>query len=160
MEQKAKKPFEEFTAVIKDLAILAKQISELEDTKAQAASERRHYLLDGYIQEEQACILKLRGLEQHRIRLAEALGWGSLTFRQILEKAPPEQRDVLQPLFFELERQLNSLQKSRKAAEQILKVRVHEIEAAIARQEGGSYDNAGNVSPSPAPRAKMKDTYI
>jgi len=57
MEQQTQHPLEEFTTVIKDLTILAKQITDLEDAKALAASERRHQLLDGYIQREQACIL-------------------------------------------------------------------------------------------------------
>ena len=54
MEQQTQRPLEEFTTVIKDLTILAKQITDLEDAKALAASERRHQLLDGYIQREQA----------------------------------------------------------------------------------------------------------
>ncbi len=160
MEQQTQRPLEEFTTVIKDLTILAKQITDLEDAKALAASERRHQLLDGYIQREQACILKLRGLEQHRIRLAEALGWNSLTFRQILEKMPPQESKSIEPLFLELESQLNRMQQARKAAEQIMKVRIHEINVAIAQKEGGSYDTEGNVNVSPPRAAKLKNTYI
>lgn len=160
MEQKTQRPLEEFTTVIKDLTILAKQITDLEDAKALAASERRHQLLDGYIQREQACILKLRGLEQHRIRLAEALGWNSLTFRQILEKMPPQESKSIEPLFLDLESQLNRMQQARKAAEQIMKVRIHEINVAIAQKEGGSYDTEGNVNVNPPRAAKLKNTYI
>ena len=160
MEQQTQRPLEEFTTVIKDLTILAKQITDLEDAKALAASERRHQLLDGYIQREQACILKLRGLEQHRIRLAEALGWNSLTFRHILEKMPPQESKSIEPLFLELKSQLNRMQQARKAAEQIMKVRIHEINVAIAQKEGGSYDTEGNVNVSPPHPAKLKNTYI
>ena len=91
MDQKTQKSFEEFTAVIQDLTAVVADIGKVEDAKARAAAEKHHQLLDGYIQREQAQILRLRGLEQHRIQLAETLGWNSLTFRQILERAPQEQ---------------------------------------------------------------------
>lgn len=159
MEQTTTNPLEDYTAVIKDLTVLAKQIAKLENSKAQASSAKRHELLDSFIQEEQACILKLRGLEQHRIRLSQALGWDSLTFRQILDKEP-QRRTTLEPLFLELEAALNGLQQARKSAEQIIKVRIHEIDIAIALQQGGSYDNAGNVNVKSPRHPKMKDTYI
>lgn len=160
MDQKTHQSLEEFTAVIQDLIKLVGDIGRVEDAKALAASEKHHQLLDGYIQEEQAQILKLRGLEQHRIRLADALGWNSLTFRQILEMAPPEQVTVLKPLFVQLEEQLNHMQQARKSSEQIIQVRLHELQVAIARQEGSSYDNSGNVNLNSSFHNKMKDTYI
>lgn len=160
MEQKTHESFEEFTAVIRDLTQLVGDIGKVEDAKAQAASEKHHQLLDGYIQKEQAQILRLRGLEQHRIQLAETLGWNSLTFRQILDTAPPEQVSVLKPLFVQLEEQLNKMQQARKSSEQIIQVRIHELQTAIARQEGGSHNNAGNVNLKSPLRNKMKDTYI
>jgi len=91
MSQQTQEPFEEFMEVIRELTSLAGAIAGVEEAKAEAAAQKRHQFLDGFIQEEQAQILKLRGLEQRRLRLAKALGWESLTFRQILEKAPPRQ---------------------------------------------------------------------
>lgn len=160
MNQTTQEAFEEFTAVIQDLITLVGNIGRVEDAKARAASEKHHHLLDGYIQEEQAQILKLRGLEQHRIRLAETLGWNSLTFRQILETVPPDQSKRLEPLFVQLEETLSQLQLARKSSEQIINVRLHELQTAIARQEGSSYDNSGNVNLNAPLHTKMKDTYI
>ena len=160
MDQKTQKSFEEFTAVIQDLTAVVADIGKVEDAKARAAAEKHHQLLDGYIQREQAQILRLRGLEQHRIQLAETLGWNSLTCRQILERAPQEQVQILKPLFVQLEEQLQQMQQSRKSSEQIIQVRLHELQVAIARQEGSSYDNAGNVNLSAPLHNKMKNTYI
>ena len=95
MNQTMQESFEEFAAVIRDLTAVVSDIGKVEDAKARAASEKHHQLLDGYIQREQAQILRLRGLEQHMTRLAETLGWNSLNFRQILEAASPEQKEVL-----------------------------------------------------------------
>lgn len=160
MNQTLQESFEEFTAVIRDLAAVVSDIGRVEEAKARAASEKRHQLLDGYIQQEQAQILKLRGLEQHRIRLAETLGWNSLTFRQILENASPEQAEVLKPIFLRLEEELSQMQQARKSSEQIIQVRLHEIQTAIAKQEGSSYDNTGNVNLNAPLHNKIKDTYI
>lgn len=160
MNQTLQESFEEFTAVIRDLAAVVSDIGRVEDAKARAASEKRHQLLDGYIQQEQAQILKLRGLEQHRIRLAETLGWNSLTFRQILENASPEQAEVLKPIFLRLEEELSQMQQARKSSEQIIQVRLHEIQTAIAKQEGSSYDNTGNVNLNAPLHNKIRDTYI
>ena len=115
---------------------------------------------DDYIQEEQAQILKLRGLEQHRLRLAQELGWNSLTFSQILEIAEPAQVEQLSPCFYDLELQLKRLQQSRKAAEQIINVRIHELQVAIAKQEGSGYDNAGNINLNSPYRSKIRNTYV
>ncbi len=161
MTQETQELFDKFTAVIRELTVLAGDIAQVEEAKAEAASLKRHERLDGFIQKEQAQILKLRGLEQHRMRLAGELGWESLTFRQILERAEDDQKRVLTPLFDELSRQLDRLQQSRKASEQIIRVRVHEIETAIAQQQGTSYDNSGNTTPGSSPHVnKMKDTYV
>ena len=114
MNQITQESLEEFAAVIRDLSDTAARIAQVEEAKAAAASQRRHELLDGYIQDEQAQILKLRGLEQRRLTLADALGWKSLTFRQILEKAAPEQDHLLRPLFSDLEQNLKRLEHARK----------------------------------------------
>ncbi len=160
MEQTTQTQFEEFTTVIEELTSLSSSISQIESAKADAASEKHHELMDGYIQEEQALILKLRGLEQKRARLSRELGWESLTFRQILDKASLRQRTKLEPLFLALEQALQELEHSRKAAEQIIQVRLHQIQAMAAHQGGSSYDNAGDVSLNAPPHSKMKDRYV
>lgn len=160
MTQTTQKPLEEFASVIRDLTGTAEDISRIEEEKASAATDKRHYLMDSFIQEEQAAILKLRGLEQRRLRLAEALGWKSLTFRQILEKADPSQRALLNPLFIDLERQLKRLTDARHASEQILNTRIHELQVAIGRQQGSSYDNSGNVSVDSPIRSKLHNRYV
>lgn len=160
MEQHTQELFDDFIAVIKEETLLAGDIAQVESDKAEAASLKRHHLLDGYIQKEQAQILKLRGLEQRRCRLMKNLGWDSLTFRQILEKASLRQGGQLRPLLEELEQQLKRLQDSRKASEQIINVRLHELDMALAAHTGSAYDNSGNVNPGPPLHSAMRDTYV
>lgn len=152
--------FDELITVLQETAQVTASITQIENSKAEAASEKMHGRLDSFIQTEQALILKLRGLEQKRMHLAESLGWKGLTFRQILEKASPEEKEQLQPEFDRLEENLKGLEHSRKASEQIINVRLHELQVAIARQEGGSYDDAGNINLNSPYHSKMKDRYV
>ena len=151
---------DKFVAVLRDLAETAGQIARIEQAKAEAASENRHERLDDFIQDEQAYILKLRGQEQHRLRLAEQLGWKDLTFRQILASVEGEQEQLLSPLFAELERELKRLEQARGSSERIINAKLREIQVSIARQQGGSYDNTGNVSPNPPLQSKMHNKYV
>lgn len=159
MSQITQDPFHKYTSVIRDLTGVAADISRVEETKAAAASNRQHQLLDGCIQEEQALLLKLRGLEQHRMQQQKALGWEDLTLRQILERASQEQRTVLAPLFESLEQQLNRLSQARDASEKILGVRLHELELLAMRQQGSSYNSEGSASPAGS-SARIRDTYV
>lgn len=160
MNQNTQETLEEFAAVIRDLSVVAVHIAQVEEAKAAAASARRHELLDGYIQDEQAQILKLRGLEQRRLKLMDTLGWKSFTFRQILEKATSEQEHLLRPLFLELEQHLKRLEHARKSSEQIINARLREMNLIMARQQGRSYDNTGALNAGSPVRTKLQDKYV
>ena len=160
MDLNTQETLEKFATVIRELTDTAEYIAQIEENKAAAASEKRHELLDTFIQDEQAQILKLRGLEQRRLRLADSLGWKSLTFRQFLEKAEPGQQTLLQPLFLELEHQLKRLENARGNAEQIISTRLHEMQIILARQQGGSYDNTGNINLNSPVHTKLQNKYV
>ncbi|MCI8295831.1 MAG: hypothetical protein HFG22_08105 [Lachnospiraceae bacterium] len=149
-----------FITVIKDLTTLAGDLTRIERAKADAASQKQHHVLDDCIQDEQAYILKLRGFEQHRIKQMKILGWDGLTFRQVLEKADPDQKERLTPLFTALEQQLTQLTQAKGAADQIIRVRVHELERLIALQGGSGYDSGGKVDLGAPSHSKMKDRYV
>lgn len=160
MSQTTHDPLREYMTVIGDLTAAAAGIARTEEAKAAAVSGNRHEILDGCIQEEQALLLKLRGLEQHRSKLQKELGWDSLTFHQILDTASSEQADALEPIFQKLDQQLRRLQTAREAAERILKVRLHELE--VFSQMRAAYDNGGNASPgtaAPGP-GRIRNTYV
>ena len=144
MSQTIQELFKDYIFVIRDLTAVAGSIARVEEAKTAAVSGKKHEILDSCIQEEQALLLKLRGLEQHRIKLQKELGWDSLTIHQILDTAPSEQAEVLDPVFQTLDQQLRRLQKAREASERILKVRLHELE--VFSQMGAAYDNGGNVN--------------
>lgn len=146
--------------IIQDLTAVANSITHAEDAKTAAVSNRQHGMLDSCIQEEQALLLKLRGLEQHRIKLQKELGWDTLTLHQILDVASPLQVQALDPVFQKLDQQLRRLQTAREASEQILNVRLHELK--VFSEMGASYDNGGNATPGNIPQGNgmIRNTYV
>ncbi len=160
MSQTIHDPLKNYITVILDLTAVAGDITHVEEIKTAAAADKRHELLDGCIQEEQALLLKLRGLEQHRISLQKDLGWDTLTLQQILDRSSEEERELLSPVFARLDHYLRRLQQAREAAEKILKVRLHELE--VFSQMGASYDNSGNVNPPGKPQGggRIRSTYV
>lgn len=139
--------YEDFLALVRDLTDTAHTIARIEEEKAVAVSLRRHELLNSYMKKEQACILKLRGLDQHRIRLAKSLGWDGLNFSGILKKVEPVQQEYLNGLFRELEQELRFLLESREVAERIMDVRVYECLITVQRKQGVPYDRERKVEP-------------
>lgn len=150
--------FEDFTAVIQSLSKVTDKITLIERGKATAAADRKHEILDNYIQEEQAVLLQLRGLEQKRSRLMEEFGWKDLTFRQLLERVSPEQQQILSPLFDELDGKLKALTSAKEDADRMILTRIRELEIFLARKENLSYGSDG-TSEAPRPFSK-KDTYV
>lgn len=135
---------EAFGDTLEQLSDLMTSLTQMENAKAEAASSGQHGRTDGYLKQEQALILKLRGLEQRHRKQMKTLAWDGLTFRQILEQADEKEEAFLSPLFGRLTEQLRLLTSSRDSANRILNVRLKEFEDALA----GS------------PQPHFRDTYV
>ena len=90
---------EAFGDTLEQLSDLMTSLTQMENAKAEAASSGQHGRIDGYLKQEQALILKLRGLEQRHRKQMKTLAWDGLTFRQILEQADEKEEAFLSPLF-------------------------------------------------------------
>lgn len=87
---------EEFAASIEQLAHTIEGIARLEEEKAETASLGYHDRMDGILKREQVYILKLRGLEQKRLRLAEAMAGKGLPSARF-SVSPPQNRPAASP---------------------------------------------------------------
>lgn len=135
-----------FIHTLEQLSETAAGLTEAEIGKAEAASAKNHEKLDSFLKEEQALLLKLRGLEQQRIRQAGELGWKDLSFRRILAESDPETSAALSPIFSRLEQQLKELTDAKDAAGRIVSVRLRELEHILGAGSSGS--NPGVDLPS------------
>lgn len=149
---------EEFARSLERLSDIIKDITKIEEEKTEAAAQERHDTMNDFLKQEQACMLKLRGQEQKRLRLAEDMGWGGLTFRQILEQTSASERQRLQPLFERLDTQVKLLLETKETAERIIKVRLREFETLLYREKGVVYDGSGSLEEGFT--ASFHDRYV
>ncbi len=123
--------FHSFAHALQQLSEAVRQITEVETAKAEAASAREHKRMDSFLKEEQALLLKVRGLEQQRDRHAAVLGWKGLTFRQVLQAAAEEEAAVLSPIFSSMEENLAQLTDAKETAGRIITARLREFELLL-----------------------------
>lgn len=149
---------EEFARTIEQLTDTIQNIARIEEEKAEAASLGLHDRMDGILKREQVYLLQLRGLEQKRLRLADAMGFKGLTFRQILSQAAEEQSNLLFPLFEHLEFQVRHLQEMKDNADRMIHVRLREFSQILSNTDGEGYDEAGNLISGPS--SHFHDRYV
>lgn len=157
-QKDTKDPLVEFAHSIEQLAEAVNEIAQIEEEKADAAAQSRHDQMDGFLKREQVSILKLRGLEQKRLRLAADMGWKDLTFRQILDRATIEQQECLSPLFTRLDSQIARLRTAKDSAERMINVRLREFDYILSTGNSEGYDEAANAVKGPS--SLFHDRYV
>ena len=124
----------EFACSITLITDTVKELRQIEEQKAISASEGRHDKMDEFLKQEQVFLLKLRGLEQSRLRCMEAMGWKDLTFSGILSGLPKAQKERLLPLFTDLDRELGLLLDAKDSAQRIITLRLAEFQQALLKR--------------------------
>lgn len=137
--------FEQFCETICKLTDTIHGIADIEKNRLQAASAKEHHLIHTFLNEEQAALLNLKGLDQRRAKQAADLGWKDLTVSQILDTADVSQKAVLTPLFENLNKEVSLLKEVRESADRIVNVRIHEIEELIALSGGTAKQASSNL---------------
>lgn len=123
--------FSSFVHALEQLSEVVSKLTKAETAKAEAAAAKEHKRMDSFLKEEQALLLKIRGLEQQRDRQAAALGWKDMTFRQILKVAQGEEAAALLPIFTDLEERLRELTDAKETAKRIITSRLREFELLL-----------------------------
>lgn len=146
--------FGSFVRTLEELSEIIVKLTKTEIAKAEAASAKEHKKMDSFLKEEQALLLKLRGLDQQRSRTASDLGWKDFTFRQILEAADEKEATLLSPLFSRMETQIKELSDAEESSNRIISVRLREFEHILgANSRGSSFPEADGSS-------RFHDRYV
>ena len=149
---------EEFARSIEQLTDTIQDTARLEEEKAETASLGFHDRMDGILKREQVYLLQLRGLEQKRLRLADAMSFKGLAFRQILNQATVEQADRLSPLFTQLDSQIKHLLEVKDTADRMIHVRLREFSQILSSTTGEVYDENGRTAKGPS--SFFHDRYV
>lgn len=137
---------EAFVQILEEISGIVSRLTEAEAAKTEAASTGEHKKIDSFLKDEQALLLKLRGLEQQRNRKACELGWEELTFRQILETADEKEQAILSPLFSKMETQLKGLAEVKDSSDRIISVRLREFEHILGTNKAGIFSDSKGPS--------------
>lgn len=135
-----------FAHTLEQLSEIISQLTAAEKAKADAASAREHKKMDSFLREEQALLLRLRGLEQQREHQAASLGWKNQTFPQILKTADEKELAVLSPLFTRMEKLLAELTDAKDSSSRIIAVRLREFEHILGAGSRNSFPEADGSS--------------
>lgn len=128
----------DFISVIEDFILLFEDLTQIEESKLEAASKNRVTYVEDCMNKEQAAILKLRGLEKKREVTQEKLGFKGYTFQQILSETTGEEQEKLKELFDTLSRRIRQFQNINESARDMIEINLHMINKAINNSQNGT----------------------
>lgn len=117
----------EFKEIISELTLLFQDLCEIEQEKLEVIQKKRITFLEDCMNQEQAAILRMRGLDIRRETCQERLGWKGDSFRQILDKNDEAGRKELEPMFTELSHFVTQFQNISDSARTLIEINLHQI---------------------------------
>lgn len=133
----------EFKGIIENLIQLFEELTALETVKLNAARINQVSTIEECMTKEQTQILRLKGLEQARERKQEEMGFGGMSFQEILLKVTDDEREELLPLFDTLSRGIQMFQEVSEDATRIIEVNLRRLDKEIQSREGQVYVSSG-----------------
>ena len=124
---------EQYIQILHDMNDLFTEMIPLEKSKMNCVTTRNLSLLEDIMKKEQAGIMRMRGLEQKRMKLQEQLGYGTKTFRDIISSAPEEYTGQLKELYEQLNKTVTSFKSVNESSSQLLELSLHNIDQQIAQ---------------------------
>lgn len=119
-----------------------------EQNKFEAVEQNKLELLDGLVKQEEAFLLKSRGMEQNRIKFQEEQGFADKRLRDLIECAPDDMKEELLSMFTELNAIVIQLQRTNERCNIVIKARLKAIEQAMNKikedNNQKTYDDAAN----------------
>ncbi len=134
---------DEFKKIIEQLISLFEQLTKIETVKLDAVAGKHVGTVEDCVTQQQALLLKLRGLEQARERAQAKAGYAGMQFREILEKVPDDEREDLFRLFDSLSREIQMFREVNNDSNQLLRTHLHSIDKALRSKAGSTYNGDG-----------------
>lgn len=144
---------ESYLTLIKTLIAFFEDMVLLESDKVKAASDNNIIKVEECMKKEQADILKLRGLEQKRLKLQQELGFDNMTFQEVVAHAPNEYQPELNSLLKQMKDVIIRFQAANDSAGKVIEVNLHKIDKIITQlkeqqqiePDGKSYNSSGTA---------------
>lgn len=142
------KDLETFCGVIRDYISLFDHLIEIEEKKIDAVTKEQITFVENCMNQEQAAILKLRGLEMQREETMKDLGCEGLSFREMTEKNPDFSASLL-PLFQTLSARVQTFRTLSDSAKDLIETNLHIVNSILAESSAPAYGQNGSEQDSP-----------
>ena len=153
----------EFKSLMLEYEKLLDSLLVLEENKIRVIASGKVAGLEGCMRDEEAGMLRMKGLDSRRESLLEKMGLGGKTFRQIVESETAAQDSELQSLCARMQEKTELLKKINSSSGSMLQSRLIKVENTIANMEGRlpdlSYGRNGKMK-SAEPVSKMKPRTV
>lgn len=153
------KEFLEYLAVLDSLRESLEQLTELDQQKTAAVRKDDLAALNEIIKKEQAMSLSLRGQEQKRLKMAEALGVQTIPLRQLPASYPDQLYLRAKETVEKLSNQYEIYRCAAEVARNTLECNLHEVEKVLEQMGGDIPQGPGYSAPDVAPPAAMKTDF-
>ena len=126
-----------------------RDITEIEKAKFNAANKNDVFLINKYMEKEQALLLKIRGIDKKREKIQKELGFDNLKLKDIIEKTSGDERKRLENVYNDINNSLKIYKESFDDAKQALDLNIHRINKKLndmdVYQNNGIYSESGDI---------------
>ena len=124
-----------FISLMKEITQFFDAFQLIEKQKLEAAASNDILRLEEIMKKEQAEILVLRGLERKQQEIQSQMGFSGLTFREMIDRAPEQEKAELENLYSRLSESLDLFQKTTKSVKQTINLNLYAIQKALEKVE-------------------------
>lgn len=121
---------EELFSCLEEYADFLARMAKDEDEKLQALVSNSLPRIERAISVAQANAKQLESFELKRIRLQEQAGYGNMTFSEMIESAPEEERQSLEALLWRIQEYVDRIKYTNSKSMKVARVNMKEIDPA------------------------------
>ena len=122
-----------FISLMKEMTQFFDAFQLIEKQKLEAAASNDILRLEEIMKKEQAEILVLRGLERKQQEIQSQMGFSGLTFREMIDRAPEQEKAELEKAYSRLSESLDLFQKTTQSVKQAIDLNLHAIHKALEK---------------------------
>ena len=122
-----------FISLMKEMTQFFDAFQLIEKQKLEAAASNDILRLEEIMKKEQAEILVLRGLERKQQEIQSQMGFTGLTFREMIDRTPEQERAELEKAYSRLSESLDLFQKTTQSVKQAIDLNLHAIHKALEK---------------------------
>ncbi len=117
----------------------------LEKEKFRAVQEDRISTVEECMVKEQALALKIKGLEQRRIKFMEEHGYGNMTLKEIAETLKGEEQMKMNALIEDVVLAVQNFNSYNDESMKMIRLKLHTLEKTAAAEGGQTYGRKGTT---------------